>query len=216
MTLCLPTYVVIDASSSMKQHESVLNATLARLHYNLATNPRVSEFARVCVVAFSTDVHVVIPMSDMEQVPVMPEVICGGRTEYGKTFDQVRECIEQDVSNLRMQNLDVLRPSVFFLTDGVPTDAHWREPFRKLVDRGWPRHPHVIAYGFGGAKRDVLEQVATKALFIADGSDTESALSAAITGLLNTLIASSNSGQMHIATDVKGFNYVEVAQEYVD
>ncbi|MFJ8931355.1 VWA domain-containing protein [Streptomyces sp. NPDC102364] len=216
MTLCLPTYVVIDASSSMKQHESVLNATLARLHYNLATNPRVSEFARVCVVAFSTDVHVVIPMSDMEQVPVMPEVICGGRTEYGKAFDRVRECIEQDVGNLRMQNLDVLRPTVFFLTDGVPTDAHWREPFRKLVDRDWPRHPHVIAYGFGGAKRDVLEQVATKALFIADGSDTESALSAAITGLLNTLIASSKSGQMQIATDVKGFNYVEVAQEYVD
>ncbi|MFJ9086199.1 VWA domain-containing protein [Streptomyces sp. NPDC102384] len=216
MTLCLPTYVVIDASSSMKQHESVLNATLARLHYNLATNPRVSEFARVCVVAFSTDVHVVIPMSDMEQVPVMPEVICGGRTEYGKAFDRVRECIEQDVGNLRMQNLDVLRPTVFFLTDGVPTDTHWREPFRKLVDRDWPRHPHVIAYGFGSAKRDVLEQVATKALFIADGSDTESALSAAITGLLNTLIASSKSGQMQIATDVKGFNYVEVAQEYVD
>ncbi|MER5437550.1 VWA domain-containing protein [Streptomyces sp. NPDC002790] len=216
MSLCLPTYVVIDASSSMKQHEAVLNATLARLHYNLATNPRVSEFARVCVVAFSTDVHVVIPMSDMEQVPVMPEVICGGRTEYGKTFDRVRECIEQDVSDLRTQNLDVLRPTVFFLTDGVPTDAHWRDPFRTLVNRDWPRHPHVIAYGFGGAQRDVLEQVATKALFIADGSDTESALSAAITGLLNTLIASSQSGHMRIDTNVQGFNYVEVAQEYVD
>ena len=74
----------------------------------------------------------------------------------------------------------------------------------------------MIAYGFGNAKRDVLEQVATKALFIADGSDTESALSAAITGLLNTLIASSKTGRMQIATDVQGFNYVEVAQEYVD
>lgn len=216
MSLCLPTYVVIDASSSMKPHEPVLNATLSRLHYNLATNPRVSEFARVCVVAFSTDVHVVIPMSDMEQVPAMPEVICGGRTEYGKAFDQVRQCIEQDVSNLRAQNLDVLRPTVFFLTDGAPTDAHWQDSFRTLVARDWPRHPHVIAYGFGGAKRDVLEKVATKALFIADGSDTESALSGAITGLLNTLIASSKTGGMTISTDVKGFNYVEVAQEYVD
>ncbi|MGW5942940.1 vWA domain-containing protein [Streptomyces celluloflavus] len=216
MSLCLPTYVVIDASSSMKPHEAVLNATLSRLHYNLATNPRVSEFARVCVVAFSTDVHVVIPMSDMEQVPAMPEVICGGRTDYGKTFDRVRECIEQDVSNLRTQHLNVLRPTIFFLTDGSPTDTHWQGSFRKLVDKDWPRHPHVIAYGFGGAMRNVLEQVATKALFIADGSDTESALSAAITGLLNTLIASSKTGQMQIATDVKGFQYVEVAQEYVD
>jgi uncharacterized protein YegL len=216
MPLCLPTYVVIDASSSMKEHEAVLNATLARLHYNLATNPRVSEFARVCVVAFSTDVHVVVPMSDMEQVPAMPEVICGGRTEYGKTFDQVRECIQQDVSNLKAQHLEVLRPAVFFLTDGGPTDAHWQDSFRKLVDRNWSRHPHMIAYGFGAAKRDVLEKVATKALFIADGSDTESALSGAITALLNTLIASSAAGTMNIPTNVDGFTYVPVTQEFVD
>ncbi|MFD7577591.1 VWA domain-containing protein [Kitasatospora sp. NPDC059817] len=216
MSLCLPTYVVIDASSSMKPHEAVLNATLSRLHYNLATNPRVSEFARVSVVAFSTDVHVVIPMSDMEQVPSMPEVICGGGTEYGKAFDQLRQSIEQDVSSLRAQQYSVLRPAIFFLTDGAPTDARWQESFRRLVDRNWPRHPHVIAYGFGAARRDVLKEVATKALFIADGSDTESALSGAITGLLNTLIASSQTGQMHIATDVKGFEYVQVAQEYVD
>ncbi|WP_406114185.1 vWA domain-containing protein [Streptomyces sp. NBC_01014] len=216
MSLCLPTYVVIDASSSMKQHEAVLNATLSRLHYNLATNPRVSEFARVGVIAFSTDVHVVIPMSDMEQVPAMPEVICGGRTEYGKAFDQVRQCIEQDVKDLRMQNFSVLRPTVFFLTDGSPTDAHWENSYRALVDRDWPRHPHVIAYGFGNAKRDVLEQVATKALFIANGSDTESAVSAAISGLLNTLIASSRTGHMEINTDVEGFEYVQVAQEFVD
>ncbi|MGW2372018.1 MULTISPECIES: vWA domain-containing protein [Kitasatospora] len=216
MSLCLPTYVVIDASSSMKPHEAVLNATLSRLHYNLATNPRVSEFARVSVVAFSTDVHVVIPMSDMEQVPSMPEVICGGRTDYGKTFDRLRECIEQDVSSLRAQHYSVLRPTVFFLTDGGPTDAGWRKSFRELVDRSRPRYPHVIAYGFGDAERGVLQEVATKALFIADGTDTESALSGAISGLLNTLIASSQTGQMQIATDVKGFEYVQVAQEYVD
>ncbi|MFJ4186265.1 VWA domain-containing protein [Kitasatospora sp. NPDC089509] len=216
MSLCLPTYVVIDASSSMKPHEAVLNATLSRLHYNLATNPRVSEFARVSVVAFSTDVHVVIPMSDMEQVPSMPEVICGGRTDYGKTFDRLRQCIEEDVSSLRAQHYSVLRPTVFFLTDGGPTDATWRQSFRALVDRSRPRYPHVIAYGFGDAERGVLQEVATKALFIADGTDTESALSGAISGLLNTLIASSQTGQMQIATDVKGFEYVQVTQEYVD
>jgi hypothetical protein len=62
----------------------------------------------------------------------------------------------------------------------------------------------------------VLENVATKALFIADGSDTESALSGAITGLLNTLIASSAAGTMNIPTNVNGFTYVPVTQEFVD
>lgn len=216
MSDCLPTYVVIDASSSMKPHEAVLNATLSRLHYNLAVNPRISEFARVSVVAFSTDVHVVIPMSDMEQVPAMPEVICGGRTEYGKAFDRLRQCIEQDVQDLRAQGFGVLRPTVFFLTDGAPTDARWNSSFRDLVQESWPRRPHVIAYGFGSANRSVLEQVATKALFLANGSDTESALSGAISNLLNTLIASSQSGTMQISTEVRGFEYVQVPQEYVD
>jgi uncharacterized protein YegL len=213
---CLPTYLVVDASASMQQHEAVLNTTLTRLHYTLAMNPRVSEFAHVCVIAFSTDAHLVIPMTDMEQVPAMPEVICGGATDYGKAFDLVRQCIEQDVSALRAQQRDVLRPAVFFLTDGVPTDPNWLNSFQRLVDRAWPRRPHVITYGFGGAKREVLEKVATKALFLANGSDTETALSEAISSLVSSLIQSSSTAEFQIPTRAPGFDYIKVAQEYVD
>src|SRR4051794_2851415 len=94
---CLPTYLVIDASSSMIPHQNVLNATLDRLHQSLAMNPRVSEFAHVCLIAFATDAHLVIPMSEMDQVPAMPEVVCAGATEYGKAFTLLRQCIENDV-----------------------------------------------------------------------------------------------------------------------
>ena len=215
-SLCLPTYVVIDASSSMRPHEAVLNATLSRLHYQLAINPRVSEFAQVSVIAFSTDVHVVIPMSDMEQVPTMPEVICGGWTDYGKVFDRLRQCIDQDVRTLKAQGHNVLRPTIFFLTDGEPTDAQWQNSYQLLVDPSWPRRPHVIAYGFGGAKRVVLEKVATKALFLANGSDTETALSQAISTLLNTLIVSSERREMLIPTQTPGYDYIPIAHEYVD
>jgi len=213
---CLPTYLVIDASSSMQSQEAVLNATLSRLHYTLAMNPKVSEFAHICVIAFSTDVHVVVPMTDMELVPAMPEVICGGRTEYGKAFDKVRQCIDQDITALKAQGRAVLRPAVFLLTDGEPTDTGWLGAFQRLVDRGWSRRPHVITYGFGGAKRDVLSKVATKAAFIADGSDTEAALSQAIASLLNSLISSSEAGKMQIPAQPQGFEYIPVSQEYVD
>ena len=206
MSLCLPTYVVIDASSSMKPHETVLNATLSRLHYNLATNPRVSEFARVCVVAFSTDVHVVIPMSDMEQVPSMPEVICGGRRGLRQDLRPAAAvhrtgCQQPADAALQRAASDGLLPAPRRRPDR-------RELAELLPHTGGPELAAPPArdhlHSFGGAQREVLEQVATKALFIADGSDTESALSGAISGLLNTLIASSNTGQMQIATDVKG------------
>lgn len=213
---CLPTYLVIDASSSMTPHQGVLNATLARLHQSLAMNPRVSEFAHVCVIAFSTDPHLVIPMTEMDRVPVMPEVICAGSTEYGKAFDLVRQCIETDVSALRTAGWQVLRPAVFFLTDGAPTDRDWKSRFDRLVDPNWSRRPHVIAYGFGAANPQVLRQVYTKMAFLADGSDSDSALSEAITSLLNTLISSSERGGLTLPTQTAGFRTIAIDAEYMD
>jgi uncharacterized protein YegL len=210
---CLPTYLVIDASSSMIQHQDVLNATLDRLHRSLAMNPRVSEFAHVCLIAFSTDPHLVIPLSEMDQVPVMPQVVCAGSTEYGKAFDLVRQCIDHDVPALRGAGWQVLRPAVFFLTDGAPTDPDWKARFDALVDPGWSRRPHVISYGFGGANPEVLRRVHTKLAFLADGSDSEAALSEALTSLLNTLISSSERGQLTLPAHTPGF--VTLDREYV-
>lgn len=213
---CLPTYLVIDASSSMTPHQGVLNATLERLHRSLAMNPRVSEFAHVCVIAFSTDPHLVIPMTEMDRVPVMPEVICAGSTEYGKAFDLVRRCIDTDVSALRSAGWRVLRPAVFFLTDGAPTDRDWKARFDRLADPGWSRRPHVIAYGFGAADPAVLRQVYTKMAFLADGSDSDSALSEAITSLLNTLISSSDQGRLTVPSETSGFKTIAIDTEYMD
>lgn len=213
---CLPTYLVIDASSSMIPHQRVLNATLDRLHQALAMNPRVEEFAHVCLIAFSTEAHLVIPMSEMGQVPVMPEVICAGSTEYGKAFDLVRACIENDVTTLRAGGWQVLRPAVFFLTDGAPTDRNWKAAFDAMVNPGWSRRPHVISYGFGGANPAVLRQVHTKLAFLADGSDSETALSEALTSLLNTLISSSEAGQLTLPAQARGFKTIAVDQEFVD
>lgn len=212
---CLPTYLVIDASSSMIPHQGVLNATLDRLHQTLVTNPRVSEFAHVCLIAFSTDPHLVIPLAEMGDVPVMPEVICAGSTEYGKAFDLVRQCIDSDVTALRANGWQVLRPAVFFLTDGAPTDRDWKARFAALVDPRWPRRPHVISYGFGGANRDVLCQVHNKLAFLADGSDSEAALSEALSSMLNTLISSSEQGRLTLSTHAPGYTTIDIKQEFM-
>src|SRR5207244_4491047 len=83
---------------------------------------------------------------------------------------------DTDVAALLAQGRAVLRPAVFFLTDGAPTDPGWEQSFQRLVDKSWARRPHVITYGFGAAPREVLSKVATKAAFLAEnGADQDTA-----------------------------------------
>src|SRR5215468_9658535 len=120
---CLPTYVLLDTSSSMKPAEDVLNETLEHLYTELIMSPRISEFAHISIISFNTEAHVVLPMTDIQQVTALPQLGCSGVTDFGKAFRQLRACIEEDVPALRSAGRAVLRPLAFLLTDGQPTDA---------------------------------------------------------------------------------------------
>jgi uncharacterized protein YegL len=212
---CLPTYLVIDASYSMTPYQETLNQTLEQLHRTLSESPRVSEFAYMSIIAFSTSAQVVIEMTDMEEIPAMPEVVCNGKTDYRAAFDLVRTRIDVDVPALNAQGKAVLRPAMFFLTDGQPTEPGWEEAFRNLVAPAWKRHPHVITYGFGSVQSDVLSKVATKAAFYAEpGTKHDAALTQAINSLLNSLVASSRAEEMQIPTVADGYRTIPV--EYMD
>ncbi|MFG2040483.1 VWA domain-containing protein [Dactylosporangium sp. NPDC048998] len=212
---CLPTYLLIDVSSSMRPHQGALNETLKKLHRALADSPRVSEFAHMSIVAFSTQPWVVLEMVDMEYVPAMPEVMCDGWTNYGAAFDLVRQRINTDLPTLRAQGKAVMRPCVFLLTDGEPTDKDWETGFAALTDRGWGRRPHIITYGFGQASEMTLAKVSTKAAFIADGTSLpDEALARAINSLLNSLVASAATEELQIPVEAPGYRSIPV--EYVD
>ena len=212
---CLPTYLVIDVSSSMTPHQDALNSALRKLHHALAGSPRVSEFAHISIIAFSTQAWVVIEMTDMDYVPQMPEVRCEGATNYGDAFRRVRERINIDLPALRAQGKAVLRPAMFFLTDGVPTDRNWEKEYASLVDRTWNRRPHVITYGFGGGAERVLGRIATKAAFAAEGgTEQDEALAAALTSMLHSLVASAGAGEMQFPVEVPG--YRSIPFEYID
>lgn len=209
---CLPTYLVIDVSGSMKPHESALNNTLRHLHSTLSFSPRVSEFAHISIVAFSSQPWVVLEMIDLEYVPGMPEVSCDGGTNYRDTFDLVRQRIDVDVPKLIAAGKVVLRPCVFFLTDGGPTDRGWEAAFARLVDKSWKRRPHVVTYGFGDASEQVLRQVATKAAFLAEGSGAaqDKALADAIDSMLNSLVSSASAGALQIPVTAAGYRTIEL------
>jgi len=211
---CLPTYLVVDASESMVPHQDTLNQTLAHVHESIRDHPRVSEFAHVSLIVFSTEPHLVIEMANLEDVPVMPEVRCSGITNYGAVFDLLRQRIDIDVDELNGLGMAVLRPVVFLLTDGLPSDQYWESSFARLADHQWKRHPHVITYGFGQADQMVLSKVTTVVGFIAQpGTDHRSALVEALGSMLSSLVASSERGRVVFNKSVPGYRPVEPDQD---
>jgi uncharacterized protein YegL len=71
---CLPTYILIDTSSSMKSTEGTLSETLEYLYDELIMSPRISDFAHVSIIGFNTDAHVVLKMTDIQQITALPQL----------------------------------------------------------------------------------------------------------------------------------------------
>ncbi|MBS2965982.1 hypothetical protein KGA66_23250 [Actinocrinis puniceicyclus] len=221
---CLPTYIVLDTSSSMNDHVELLNKSLQDLHKVTYQNPEISEFAHISIIVFNTEAHLALPMSDISQVTQLPRVGCGGRTEYAKVFERLRERIDIDVPALRAADKLVLRPAVFFMTDGAPTDGFteqsrqtderiWKAALSRLVDPDWERHPHVVTFGFGSANEHVLGTVATLQAFIAeDGADQSDALTDVFTFLLRTLSISATRNNFVVPTAMEGYRAVELEE----
>jgi uncharacterized protein YegL len=211
----LPTYLIVDTSSSMKPQEQLLNDTVDHVFDVLGNSPRVSEFAHISIVTFNTDAHVVLEMSDIDQVSQLPMITCGGTTNYGRMFQLIRQRIDTDIDDLRGNGRAVLRPAVFILTDGAPMDKNWAGDFDALTDKGFGRRPHIISYGFGTANATVLGKIATKAAYLATEVDNEKeAIVSMLTSLLNTLVTSASSQELRIPEQVDGYTRVPI--EYVD
>ncbi|UYQ63749.1 vWA domain-containing protein [Streptomyces peucetius] len=206
----LPTYLVLDTSGSMKRHEQLLNATLLKIYDTLYTSPQLSEFIHLSVISFNTQPHVVTAMTDIETLETLPTVSCEGLTNVGPMLELVRARITEDVRTLSEAGTEVLRPVVFLLTDGIPTDeprGAWKRDLDALQDRSWKPRPNIITYGFGDASEAVLSTIATAAAYIAEdnGEHTGAALSEAMSSLLNSLVASARVQSLQVPEEVKGY-----------
>ncbi|MFI1825013.1 hypothetical protein ACH41E_00990 [Streptomyces sp. NPDC020412] len=211
----LPVYVVLDTSLSMKDFEPLLNDTLESIHQTIVTSPQVQEFVHLSVLSFNSRAHVVTAMTEIDDVQRLPVVTCSGRTNFGPMIRLVRSRIEHDVPVLGSRGIQVLRPLVFVLTDGAPTDEqdlpgeNWHDDLDELLDPGWKPHPNVITYGFGRARESVLRRLSTVAAFVAEeGGDNREALRAAMTSLLNSMVASAESHSLEVPTEVRGYRSV--------
>ncbi len=219
---CLPVYIMIDTSQSMTQFEDVLNDTIESLYDELITSPRISEFAYVSILSYNTDAEVVLQMTDLQSMDALPQLSCGGVTNFVKALQLLRARIEEDIPRLSEAGRHVLRPVAFLLTDGQPTDDtghlsdNWRSEYTALVDKSYRRHPNMVPFGYGTATAASLNDVSTipGAAFLAKGNQTGDALKKIIPALLNTLVASAKDNELRLPAEVDGF--IRVSPEFVE
>lgn len=168
----LPFYLVCDESSSMAGAPiDAINRSLPELHQEIGGNPVVADKTRFCLISFSHEAQVLLPLADLSDVTSVPALTASGGTSYSVVFDLLRDTINQDVTALKAAGHQVLRPAVFFLTDGQPNDTtEWPTAHKRITDPGWAPRPNILAFGFGQADYTIIQQVATVRAFIADGT----------------------------------------------
>ncbi|MBX6382363.1 MAG: VWA domain-containing protein [Microbispora sp.] len=164
----LPFYLVCDESYSMQGPPlDAINQELPQLYTAIAEEPAVADRARLGIIGFSSTAEVLLPLADLNEVNSVPQLTPRGATNYGAAFSLLKSTIEQDVAALKQAGHVTYRPTVFFLTDGLPTDD-WHAAHKSLVSHDFRAHPNILAFGFGDADAATLQEVATFRAFIAN------------------------------------------------
>lgn len=194
--ITLPVYLVVDTSGSLIQEIDAINQGLASLFESLSLQAIVADTVRIALVQFSSDATLAIPLTAVSDIKVTPSLQAHGRTNYGAAFSLVRQLIPSDVGELRAADVRVLRPMMFFMTDGYPTDA-WEVALRELHSPNFRERPTIVAIGFGTADPNILREVGGdkgRAFMISDTIDIRNAvdsISTALTSMLTSTVQSS-------------------------
>jgi uncharacterized protein YegL len=214
----LPFYLVCDESSSMGGDPiDAINKSLPELHQEIGGNPVVADKTRFCLISFSHTAQVLLPLADLSDITSVPRMTASGGTSYSAAFDLLYDTVEQDVAALKAEGHQVLRPAVFFLSDGHPNDTgEWPASHRRVTDTAWGPHPNILAFGFGQADQTIIAQIATRRAFMADGTlGPAQALQEFAHSLIRSIVNSGTSatpdGGMSLAVpdEVPGFTTIK-------
>ena len=207
----LPFYLLVDESGSMSGSPvDAVNEGLMTIWREVVKNPLVSKMAWVSVIAFSDHAEVLLPLTDLTQTTAMPGCSTKGGTNFGNAFRKMKQVIDSDVMDLKAQGMKVIRPVVFFMSDGEPTDAGWQQAHAELTDPGYGFRPHIMSFGIGSADGRTIYDVATdlgrgvprQAYLALDGFAPEKVISEIIHLFIAAIIGKrSDVSMMHVMSD---------------
>ena len=194
-TQVFPFYLLCDTSKSMSgERVKTINEGLPEIQAEILDDPIVVGKARVSVISFSTEANVDLPLARLDNV-TMPVLKAGGQTNYAKGMELAKQQIEADMNQLISEGFKVLRPCVFFLTDGRPGDS-WKRVRDAWVDRSVNSfQPNIIGFGVANADEETLKRLATQFSFIAsDGVSPAAALREVLRLVTVSIINSTRNG----------------------
>jgi uncharacterized protein YegL len=194
----LPVYLVPDESGSMEPNIGDLNKSLENLHDAIYEHPQASDIVRFSIVGFSDTVIEHLRLVDLRELPAMPILQARSTTSYAAAFRDLRSRLERDVNQLKAVGYLVHRPTVFFLSDGQPTDreTEWRTALAALRDDAFAFRPNILSFGFRDAVAQVIRDVASaesNAFATATGATAGQALIDFFDFLINSLVESSQA-----------------------
>ena len=174
-----------------------VNDGLPEIQAEILDDPIVEAKARVSVISFSTEAKLELPLTRLADVEVMPQLKAGGQTNYAKGIELARLQIDADVNQLISEGYRVLRPCVYFLTDGRPGDS-WKRIRDEWVDRTInPFAPNIVSFGVANADEETLKRMSTQFSFIAiDGVSPSAAMREVLHMLTVSIVNSTRNGEM--------------------
>lgn len=193
-----PFYLLCDTSRSMSGSRiQAVNDGLPEIQAEILDDPIVEAKARVSVISFSTEAKLELPLTRLADVEVMPQLKAGGQTNYAKGIELARLQIDADVNWLISEGYRVLRPCVYFLTDGRPGDS-WKQIRDEWVDRTInPFAPNIVSFGVANADEETLKRMSTQFSFIAiDGVSPSAAMREVLHMLTVSIVNSTRNGEM--------------------
>lgn len=158
----VPVFLVLEESSIMSDAQvGVLNEVLEEFVLSIVSDPIASDRFHVEIMAFSSSPVVLLPLVCLADVVTCPGLVRRDELpDYASVLREIKQRIDEHVPHQRMQRT-VMRPVVFFVCSGQPTDSSWRIKFSELVDITYKFSPNLVLLGFDEAQKEFMDEIAS-------------------------------------------------------
>lgn len=217
--MVMPIYLVCDVSKSIGQGRiDALNHALAQLVERFQVDPLVADLTRFCLIAFSNDAEVLLPLVNLSVVENVPAMTSRSAARYAPAFDLLRKVIERDMLKLKAEHYDVYRPVVFFITGSHPTDFdRWEPAHRALTDPSWRFHPNILAFGLGDVSGVLVGRIATfKAFIVTEMASSLAALQEFVASMFQSIVSAAPHSTRDASIKAILFNELDGVTELED
>jgi uncharacterized protein YegL len=153
----LPCVLVLDTSYSMSGEPiNELLSGVELLAHELKSDEEASQKVQVMIIKCGGDAEVITDWTDAENFNP-PSLDAMGNTPLGAAMSLAADEIENRKSQYRSAGISYLKPWLFIISDGVPTD-NWKSSAERLVDLEKAGKFSTFAIAVEGADVAIMDQ----------------------------------------------------------